>query len=71
MTEAYEKVLKLREMMMKADSLIEPHGPQDTAPADIVRTEDLFFGSGGEPAGEHRFRSLDLFRPAAAEASAE
>ena len=67
MTEAYEKVLKIREMMMQGEALIEPHPPEDVDPADIVRTEDLFFGSGSEPARERRFRSLDLFRPAAAE----
>ena len=67
MTEAYEKVLKIREMMMQGEALIEPHPPEDVDPADIVRTEDLFFGSGSEPAGERRFRSLDLFRPASAE----
>ena len=51
MSEAYEKVLKIREMMMQGESLIEPHPPEDVDPADIVRTEDLFFGDGDDTQG--------------------
>ena len=32
MTEAYEKVLKIREMMMQGEALIEPHPPEDAIP---------------------------------------